>query len=115
MTPQTQMVYEQERAVFRCRPTSHDSEIHWRVDGMLVGLNPPLEIDPGFERDENENIVGTLTVTATPDYNNSEVVCVSEIGSQSTSTLPAFLRGTYSIQSSIYIYNYDIVICIHNT
>ena len=103
MTPQTQMVYEQERAVFRCRPTSRDSEIHWRVDGMPVGLNPPLEIDPGYERDENENLVGTLTITATPNYNNSEVVCVSEIGSQSMSTLPAFLRGTYILSKVVYI------------
>lgn len=96
MVPETQTVYEQEQAVFRCRHTSRDREIRWRVNGMPVGLNAPPEIDPGVERDENDNLVDTLTITATPDYNNSEVVCVSRIERQSMSTPPAILRGTYS-------------------
>ena len=88
-------MYEQEQAVFRCRHTLCDREIQWRVNGTPVGLNAPPEINPGFERDENENLVDTLTITATPDYNNSVVVCVSRIEGQSTSTPPAILRGIF--------------------
>ena len=82
---------------------SRDRDIRWRVNGMLVGQDTPPEINPDFDRDGNGNLVDTLTITATPYYNNSKVVCVSSIGRQSMSTPPAFLRGTYmySIQSSI--------------
>ena len=114
VVPETQMVYINEQAVFRCRHMSVDHYIQWRVDGMPVGLDAPPEINPGFERDENGNIIDTLNITATPDYNNSEVVCVSMVETQSlstksVSTLPAILRGTYSST-----YNYIIILFAFN-
>ena len=83
-------------AEFRCRhPTA--SFIDWRVNGSLVGQDPPREIIPGTTRDVNGNLVNTLTITARPEYNGTEVVCVAFFvdGSPDEQTEPAMLLGIY--------------------
>lgn len=91
--PESQTVSLNDQPVFRCRYTSVDHDIQWRVNGMVVTQQAPPELNPGFTRDEGGAIIDTLTITATQDYNNSEVVCVARLDSQSKSTFPATLRG----------------------
>lgn len=91
--PKSQTVSLNDQAIFRCRHTSVDHDILWRVDGTVVNQQAPPELDPGFTRDEDGAIIDTLTITATRDYNNSEVVCVAKLDSQLVPTFPATLRG----------------------
>ena len=92
--PESQTVYLNDEAVFRCRHTSVDHGIQWRVNGKIIDQQAPPELDPGITRDEDDNIVDTLTITATQDYNNSEVVCVATLDTQShsLSVQPEFTR-----------------------
>jgi hypothetical protein len=63
-------------AVFRCRHLTADI-IRWRVNGSLVGRNPPLYITPDIFRDDNGSLVYTLTIIARSELNGTEVVCVA--------------------------------------
>ena len=103
MVPESRTVNVSDIAVFRCRHP-HADNIEWRVDGTPVSVHAPPEINPGFIRDQNGNLIDTLRITAIPGYNNSEVVCVAKIGTQSVPTFPAILRGTYSILAYNFLY-----------
>ena len=64
------------QAVFKCRhPTANF--IDWRVNGTSVGQSPPTDITPGTIRDDDGNLVNTLTIIARPEYNGTEVECVA--------------------------------------
>ena len=83
-------------AEFRSRHPTADA-IRWSVNGSLVGRNPPPDIIPGTTRDNNDNLVDTLTITARPEYNGTEVVCVARFdnGSPDEQTEPATILGSY--------------------
>ena len=93
--PITQEVATGAEAVFRCRRPTADV-IRWRVNGSLVGRNPPPDITPSIIRDDNGNSVDTLTITALPQYNGTEVVCVARFDDSRPEELsqPAILIGT---------------------
>ena len=58
----------------RCRHTSSEVVIFWRVNGS------PASDFPGISSgsvNESGNIVHTLTVPAEPQYNGTEVVCLA--------------------------------------
>ena len=95
--PITQEVATGAQAVFRCRHPSADT-IRWEVNGSLVGGNPPPDITPGTTRDDNENLVDLLTITARPEYSGTEVVCVARFDDSRPEELsqPAILTGTDS-------------------
>ena len=80
-------------AVFRCRHPTADI-IRWRVNGSLVGRSPPPDIIPETTR-VNDSLVDILTITARPEYNGTEVVCVARFdsGSPDEQTEPATLLG----------------------
>ena len=81
----------QAAAVFRCRHTSVETFIFWRVNGSAVGLLP--DITTG-SISENGAVVYTLTIPARSEYNGTEVVCVAAFldGSPTESTPPATLQ-----------------------
>ena len=60
----------------RCRHTSSDAHISWRVNGSSVARFS--DIRPGFVN-ESGNIVHTLTIPAEPQYkyNGTVVECVA--------------------------------------
>ena len=82
-----------DTAVFRCSHPTADY-IEWRVNGISVSTHAPVEINPGLIRDEEDNFIDTLNITATSVYNNSGVVCVAQFfGGESLSTDAAILQG----------------------
>ena len=85
-------------AVFRCQHQTADT-IRWRVNGTLVGRSPPPDITPSTTRDNNGNLVDTLTVIARSQYNGTMVVCVARFddGSPDEQTVPAVLTGMVNI------------------
>ena len=90
VVPESKTVHERSMAVFRCRHSDAD-DITWSVNGISVSVDAPGEINPGFERDRDDNLVDTLSITANSTNNNSHVVCKATIGSQSVSSPPALL------------------------
>ena len=81
-------------AVFRCRPTALNAhDVYWTLNRTRIGANPPPEVTPDIIR-ENGNVIDTLTIVGIPTYNNSEIVCTVEVGTESLSTHPAILTGT---------------------
>ena len=106
--PEPQTVYVADVAVFRCRYTSVHYDIQWRVNGTVVNAQAPPQLNPGFITDEDGNIIDTLNITATPNYNNTEVVCVAKLDTrsdslsiQSESTQPAILQGWYYVYVAV--------------
>ena len=98
--PVTQEVAIGAEAMFRCRhPTANF--IRWRVNGSLLGRSPPSDITPGTTRDDNDNLVDLLTITARPEYNETEVVCVAGFydGRPEELSQPAILIGTVRIRN----------------
>ena len=93
--PDSQKVSVGVEAEFRCRHSTADF-IRWRVNGSLVGGNPPSGIIRDTTRDDSDNLVDTLTITARPEYNRTVVVCVASFddGSPNEETFPAELIGT---------------------
>ena len=83
-----------EEAVFRCRHPTADI-IGWRVNGSSVGQNHPTDITPGTTRDDDGNLVNTLTIIARPEYNGTEVQCVALFrdGSPTVTSPPSVLQG----------------------
>ena len=100
--PITQEVVTEAQAVFRCRHPTADT-IRWRVNGSLVGRDPPPDIILGIIRDDNGNLVDTLTITARPMYNGTEVVCVAGFDDSRPQELsqPVVLIGTARTQTQI--------------
>ena len=83
--------------MFRCRPIALNvHNVFWTLNRARVGANPPLEVTPGTIR-ENGNVIDTLTIICMPTYNNSEIICMAEVGTESLSTRPAALTGTHNI------------------
>ena len=58
----------------RCRHTSSDAHISWRVNGSPVGRFPDIR---SGSIDESGIIVSTLTIPAEPQYNGTVVECVA--------------------------------------
>ena len=91
--PVSQEVPVGTEAVFRCQhSTAH--YIGWRVNGSFVGRNSPPDITPGTTRDEDGNLVDTLTIVARLEYNGTIVVCVAQFDDgtpDETSEPPAIL------------------------
>ena len=80
-------------AVFRCRHSTADA-IDWRVNRTFVGRNPPPDITLGIIT-EGGNLVDTLAIVASLDYNGTTIVCVAVFRDGSpdeTSQPPAVLR-----------------------
>ena len=95
--PITQEVATGTQVVFRCRHPTADI-IRWRVNGSLVGRNPPPDITLDIIADDNDNLVDTLTITVRPQYNGTEVVCVARFDDERPEQLSqsAILIGTDS-------------------
>ena len=57
-----------------------------------MGQNPPTDITPGTIRDDNDNLVNTLTIIARPEYNGTEVECVAVFsGGSPTEVTPSVI------------------------
>ena len=63
-----------EHVVFRCRHTSSEATISWRVNGLPVGQFPDIRT---VSVSENGNIVDTLTIPAELEYNGTVVECLA--------------------------------------
>ena len=61
---------------FRCRHTSSEVLIFWRVNGLPSRDFPDIR---SGSVNESGNIVHTLTVPAEPQYNGTEVVCLAVV------------------------------------
>ena len=59
---------------YRCRHTSSDADIIWRVNGLSVAQFPDIR---SGSVNEDGTIVSTLTIPAEPQYNGTVVVCVA--------------------------------------
>ena len=70
---------------FKCQHPSAFT-ITWRINGSSVGANPPPDITIGNIRDEDHNLVYTLTVIALFQYNNTVVECVAVFFNDTTQT-----------------------------
>lgn len=84
-------------ATFRCRHPNADT-IRWRVNDDLISLiNPPPYITPSTTRDNNNNVVFTLTIEARLEYNQTRVICVARFdnGSSDETTEAALLTTIY--------------------
>ena len=92
-------------AEFRCQHSTADA-IRWRVNGSLVGRSPPPDIILDLVYDVNGNLVDTLSITARPEYNGTEVVCVARFdnGSPAEQTEPATLLGIAKISAFFYTF-----------
>ena len=100
VAPVSQEVASGASAVFMCRHLNA-SVIDWSVNGSLVQRDTPLDITPGTTRDDNRELVETLTITARPEYNETEVVCVARFddGRPEERTHPAVLFGMHNAES----------------
>ena len=100
--PITQEVATGAEAVFRCRHPTADT-IRWRVNGSLVGRAPPPDVILDIIHDDNDNLVDTLTITARPQYNGTEVVCVARFDDRRPEELsqPVILIGTARTQTQM--------------
>ena len=87
-------------AVHRCRHTSREAIIGWRVNGSLLGQFP--DITTG-SINENGALVYTLTIPARSEYNGTVVVCVALFtdGTPSESTPPATVIFSAGVLESV--------------
>ena len=95
-------------AVYRCRHTSPQAIIGWRVNGSSLVQFP--DITTG-SIDENGALVYTLTIPARSEYNGTVVVCLALFtdGTPPESTPPAtvtFIAGVPECTYSNKNYNY---------
>ena len=74
--PYSLMVTPGTRATFRCRHETADV-IGWRVNGTSVGQVGNPDFIPGTIRREDGSLVHILTVVVSPEYNDTEIVCVA--------------------------------------
>ena len=96
--PETLNVSNGTTGIFRCMHTSADT-IRWKRDGILIGLDPPSDITPGTQRDEDGNLVNTLSIMARLGYNGTEIECVAQFDDNTpdATTDPAILLGELSM------------------
>ena len=82
-----------EQVVLRCRHTSSEAIIGWRVNGSTIGRFP--DIISGSVN-ENGAVIYTLTIPARSEYNGTVVVCIAIFmdGNPTESTPPAILTIT---------------------
>lgn len=82
-----------KQVVFRCRHTSSEAIIGWRVNGSSVVQFPNIS---SGSINENGNVVYTLTIPTRSKYNGTMVVCVAHFidGNPPESTPPATLTIT---------------------
>ena len=45
------------------------------MNGSIIGPDPPPDITPGTNRDNDGDLVNTLTILARPEYNGTMVQC----------------------------------------
>ena len=64
-------------AIFRCQHPAAVS-LGWRVNGTFYMQGSILGVTPGFNT-EDGNLVSTLTIVATVDYNGTRVACVASL------------------------------------
>ena len=74
--PSSLMVTPGIMATFRCRHETADV-IGWRVNGTSVGQVGNPDFIPGTLRREDGFLVHILTVVVSPEYNDTEIVCVA--------------------------------------
>ena len=74
--PATQNVNAGDTAAYRCKHDTADI-IRWRVNGSLIGRNPPPDVTSNIVTDKNGDLDGTLTIVAHLEYNQTEIVCVA--------------------------------------
>ena len=87
------IVSKNQEAVFRCRHVRQDAFINWQVNRFPIQIYSDIVADTLLE--SNGTYVGVLTISATPVYNGSEVVCVATlIGSTPETTPPVTLTIT---------------------
>ena len=115
--PVNQEVPMGAEATFRCQHPTADT-IRWRVNGSLVGRSTPPDIAPQTIRKDNGNLVGTLSITARPEYNRTMVVGVARFddGTPDEQTQPAMLIGTCNdthIEAFIYMFESVMFSVIH--
>ena len=91
-TPVPQEVVADSNAVFRCRHPTADFII-WMVNDTFIGANPPPDITPNTSRDEDGNLVHTLTIVARAQYNGTTIVFVAVFlsGAPPETTAPVML------------------------
>lgn len=94
--PVSQDVPIGSEAVFRCRHPTADT-IRWRVDDAFLGRNPPPDITPRTERNDEGILVDVLTIVARAQYNGTKVECVAQFdnGTPDEQTFPVLLTGKY--------------------
>ena len=91
--PETKIVYLDQNAHFYCSITSQF--LMWRVDGIQAQL-PQIQarnISHVFSGSHSRS--STLTILATKQNNNSEIVCIQQhlmTGQELARTSPAYLR-----------------------
>ena len=77
-----------EEAIFRCQNLGAVF-VFWRVNGSMVTQNPPPDITPATTRDENNQLVNTLTIVAHLEFNGTEVECGAILRDGSTILTPS--------------------------
>ena len=82
--------------MFRCQHPTADI-IRWRINGTLIGRNPPPYVIPITIRDEDNTLVDILIIVARVEYSGTVVECVARFddGTPDEQTEPAVLLGTY--------------------
>ena len=77
-----------ETAVFKCQ-NLEAAFVFWRVNGSRVTQNPPPDITPATTRDDNNQLVNTLTIVARLDFNETQVECGAILQDDSTILTPS--------------------------
>ena len=95
---------------FRCRHTSSDALVTWRVNGSALGQFPDIR---SSSVNEDGTIVSTLTIPGEPQYNGTVVECVAVFfdGSPIEVSPPAtiiLLTLTVSPPGIIYLKRVDV-------
>ena len=84
-----------EEAVFKCQ-NLEATFVYWMINGSQVTQNPPPDITPSTARDENDQLVNTLTIIAHLEFNETEVECGALLRNRSTILTPSatlFITG----------------------
>ena len=80
--PSSVTVGVEEEAVFLCRYPG--ATINWRINGTAVVSSPSITVTSS-----GEQALDTLTITALPEYNGTEVQCVALLQNFSVQMAPS--------------------------